>query len=49
MDHKLILLKQASNNQELTNWENILIAKNKDFVINYRNQFVTQNFTYLNI
>ena len=27
MDHKPVLLKQASNKQELTNWENILIIK----------------------
>ena len=27
MDHKLVLLKQAANKQELTNWENILITK----------------------
>ena len=25
MDHKPVLLKQAANKQELTNWENILI------------------------
>jgi hypothetical protein len=24
MDHKPVLLKQASNKQELTNWENIM-------------------------
>ena len=24
MDHKLVLLKQGANKQELTNWENIL-------------------------
>ena len=30
MDHKPVLLKQAANKQELTNWENILITKNKD-------------------
>ena len=29
MDHKPIQLKQASNKQELTNWENILTAKKK--------------------
>ena len=34
-DHKPILLKQASNKQELTNWENILITNNKDHVINF--------------
>ena len=27
MDHKAVLLKQAANKQELTNWENILITK----------------------
>ena len=27
MDHKPVLLKQASNKEELTNWENILITK----------------------
>ena len=30
-----VLLKQASNKQELTNWENILITKNKDRIINF--------------
>ena len=35
MDHKAVLLKQASNKQELTNWENILITKNKDCIINF--------------
>ena len=34
MDHKPVLLKQASNKQELRNWENILIIKNKERVIN---------------
>ena len=34
MDHKPVLLKQASNKLELTNWGNILILKNKDRVIN---------------
>ena len=34
-DHKLIRLKQASNKQKLRNWENILITKNKDRVINF--------------
>ena len=29
MDHKPVLLKQAANKQELTNWENILITKFK--------------------
>jgi hypothetical protein len=28
MDHKPVPLKQASNKQVLTNWENILITKN---------------------
>ena len=27
MDRKPVLLKQAANKQELTNWENILIKK----------------------
>ena len=27
MDHKPVLLKQTSNKQELTNWENILITQ----------------------
>ena len=27
MDHKPVLLKQAANKKELTNWENILIKK----------------------
>ena len=35
MDRKPVLLKQTSNKQELTNWENILITKNKDFIINF--------------
>ena len=35
MDHKPVLLKQAANKQELTNWENIHITKNKDRVINF--------------
>ena len=35
-DHKTVLLMQASNKQELTNWENILITKNKDRVINFK-------------
>ena len=34
IDHQSVLLKQASNKQELTNWENILITKNKDRVMN---------------
>ena len=35
MDHKPVLLKQVSIKQELTNWENILITKNKDCTINF--------------
>ena len=35
MDHKPVLLKQAPNKQELTIWENILITKNKDCIINF--------------
>ena len=35
VDHKPVLLKQAANKQELTNWENILITKTKDRIINY--------------
>jgi len=35
MDHKPVLLKQAANKLEFTNWENILITKNKDRVINF--------------
>ena len=35
MDHKPVLLKQAANKQELTNWGNILITKNKDCIINF--------------
>ena len=35
MDSKPVLLKQASNKQELTNWENILITKNIDCIINF--------------
>ena len=35
MDHKPALLKQAANKEELTNWENILITKNKDRIINF--------------
>ena len=30
IDRKPVLLEQASNKHELTNWENILITKNKD-------------------
>ena len=43
MVHKLVLLKQASKKQELTNCENILITKNKDCIINLycvTNQFL---------
>ena len=35
MDHKPVLLKQTSNKQELTNWENILITKRKDCIMNF--------------
>ena len=35
IDHKPVLSKQVANKQELTNWENILIIKNKDRVINF--------------
>ena len=35
MNRKPVLLKEASNKQELTNWENILITKNKDHIINF--------------
>ena len=34
-DRKPVLLKQAANKQELTNWENILITKNKGHIINF--------------
>jgi hypothetical protein len=34
-DHKPALLKQASNKQELTDWENILITNHKDLVITF--------------
>ena len=34
MDCKQVLLKQASNKQELANWENILITKNNVRIIN---------------
>ena len=30
-----IILKQAANKQELTNWKNILITKNKNCIINF--------------
>jgi hypothetical protein len=36
MDCKPVLLKQVSNKQELTNWGNILIRKNKDHIINFK-------------
>ena len=35
MDRKPVLLKKASNKQELTNWENILARKNKDCILNF--------------
>jgi hypothetical protein len=35
MDRKPVLLKQTSNKQELTDWENILVTKNKHSVINF--------------
>ena len=35
IDHRSVLLKQAANKQELTNWENILITKNEDGIINF--------------
>ena len=35
MDHKPVILKQAANKQELTNWENILLIKSKDCIINF--------------
>ena len=35
MDRKPVLLRQASNKQKLRNWENILITKNKDIIINF--------------
>ena len=38
MDHESVVLKQAANKQELTNWENILITKNKDHIINFEIQ-----------
>ena len=38
MDCKPVLLKQASNKQELTNWENILITKNEDYDKKYVNK-----------
>ena len=35
MDHKPVLLKQTSNKEELTNWKNTLITKNKGCIINF--------------
>ena len=35
MDHKPVLLKQASNKQELTNRKNTIITNSKDCVINF--------------
>ena len=35
LDHKPVLLKQASNKQELTNWKDILITKSKYLSINF--------------
>jgi hypothetical protein len=35
MDDKPVLLKQAENKGELTNWENTLITKYKHCVINF--------------
>ena len=35
MDRKPVLLKQASNKQELTNRENILMTKIKDRITNF--------------
>ena len=35
MDCKPVLLKHVSNKQELTNWENMLITKNKNGIINF--------------
>ena len=35
MDHKPVLLKQRSNKQELTNWENLLITKKTNYIINF--------------
>jgi hypothetical protein len=36
MDRKIDLLNQASNKQELTNWQNTLITKDKDLIINFK-------------
>ena len=36
MDHKLVLLKQASYKQELTNWENIFITKKIKIKLHYK-------------
>ena len=35
MDHKPVISMQAANKQEFKNWENCLITKNKDRVINF--------------
>ena len=35
MNHKPVLLKQAAKKEELTNWKNILLTKNKDCIINF--------------
>ena len=35
MDCEPVLLKRASNKQELTDWENIHVTKNKDCIINF--------------
>jgi hypothetical protein len=35
MDRKPVLLKQASNIQEFTNWKNIPITKNKACIKNF--------------
>ena len=35
MDLKLFQLKQASTKEELTNWKNIHITKNKDHILNF--------------
>ena len=45
MDRKPVLLHQASNKQELTNWENILITKIKDCIINFERILCLSNFS----
>ena len=43
MDHKWILLKEASKKQELTNWENILIEIKKGIpieILKYHQQII---------